>query len=232
MEAFNEMMGFLEGMGREPVTIPTVFQYNKQDLDDTVDLKAMEEAMNPWGAPYFRAVANQEKGVLETFAGALQVTVSDLIRRYGMDSELSHAQSVEEWAEQTMLLTFGVLKFDDDGDYVSADPTKSGESSSAPEPAAKVVKVRTPSKKPGPAKARTASPVQEPLLPAPALTNPPLQANSAAEAQPAPAAVTTVDDDFVWGTVSAANEVQDAFSAQAMARKLRRGCRGLGGSHQ
>ena len=228
MEAFNEMMGFLEGLGLEPVTIPTVFQYNKQDLDDTVDLRAMEEAMNPWGAPYFRAVANQEKGVLETFAGALQATVSDLIRRYGMDSELSHAQSVEEWAEQTMLLTFGVLKFDDDGDYVSADPSKSGESSSAPEPAAKVVKVRTPSKKPGPAKAQTASPAEEPLLPAPALTNPaPLQANKAGEAQPAPAAVTTVDDDFVWGTVSAANEVQDAFSAQAMVESYAEAAVGL-----
>ena len=32
MEAFKEMMGFLEGMGLEPFTIPTVFQYNKQDL--------------------------------------------------------------------------------------------------------------------------------------------------------------------------------------------------------
>ena len=226
LESFNEMIGFLEAQGLDPATIPTVFQYNKQDLGDTIDLKTMEEAMNPRQAPHFLAVANQEKGVLETFAGALRSTVSDLARRYGMDKELSHAQNVEEWAEQTMLLTFGVLKFDDDGDYVSAEPTKSGESSSAPEPAAKVVKVRTPSKKPAPARA----PAEAPISSAPTLTNPPpLQANSAGEAQPAPAVATAtaLDDDLVWATVSAADDVQDAFSAQAMVESYAEAAVGL-----
>ena len=229
LEAFKEMIGFLEGQGLDPATIPTVFQYNKQDLADTVDLKAMEEAMNSRQVPHFLAIANQEKGVLETFAGALRSTVSDLARRYGMDKELSHAQNIEEWAEQTMLLTFGVLKFDDDGDYVSAEPTKSG-SASAPEPAAKVVKVRTPSKKPGPARAQTTSPAEAPISSEPALTNPPpLQANSAGEAQPAPAVATAtaLDDDFVWATVSAADEVQDAFSAQAMVESYAEAAVGL-----
>ena len=200
VESFNEMIGFLEAQGLDPATMPTVFQYNKQDLGDTVSLKAMEEAMNPRQVPHFLAVANQEKGVLETFAAALRATVSDLARRYGMDKELSHAQNVEEWAEQTMLLTFGVLKFDDDGDYVSAERTKSPESSSAPEPAAKVVKVRTPSKKPGPA-----------------------------EAQRAPGAVaeTVVDDGVAWATVSAAGKVQDAFSAQAMVESYAEAAAGL-----
>ncbi|TDI43429.1 MAG: hypothetical protein E2P02_11410 [Acidobacteria bacterium] len=227
LESFKEMIGFLEGHGLDPATIPTVLQYNKQDLGDIVDLQAMEEAMNPRHAPYFLAVANQEKGVLETFAGALRATVSDLARRYGMGKELSHAQNIEEWAEQTMLFTFGVLKFDDDGDYVSAEPTKSGASSSAPEPAAKVVKVRTPSKKPAPAKAQT---VETPISSEPARTNPPpLQANSATEAQPAPAVATAtaVDDNLLWATVSAADEVQDAFSAQAMVESYAEAAVGL-----
>ena len=61
LESFNEMIGFLEAQGLDPATIPTVFQYNKQDLGDTIDLKTMEEAMNPRQAPHFLAVANQEK---------------------------------------------------------------------------------------------------------------------------------------------------------------------------
>ena len=93
-------------------------------------------------------------------------------------------------------------------------------------PAAKVVKVRTPSKKPAPARA----PAEAPISSAPTLTNPPrLQANSAGEAQPAPAVATAtaLDDDLIWATVSAADDVQDAFSAQAMVESYAEAAVGL-----
>ena len=116
IESYKEMSGFLLKQGIDPTIVPMVFQYNKRDLGDTVDIQVMERALNSRGASHFPAVASQEKRVLETFASALKATMSDLAKRYRIASELTNAQSIDEWAEQTMLLTFGVLRFDDNSE--------------------------------------------------------------------------------------------------------------------
>ena len=159
----------------------------------TVDISVMERALNSRGATQLSAVARQETGVLETFASALKVTMSDLAKRYQIASELSSVQSIDEWAEQTMLFTFGVLKLDDGSEYVSAEPSQAPAVAAEP----KVVRVSTPSKKPTQTPAAPPRRTEPPgdasglgnpptLQNPPALQDPPAIAPSAAAAPPAP----------------------------------------------
>ena len=221
IESYKEMSGFLLEQGIDPTIVPMVFQYNKRDLGDTVDIQVMERALNSRGASHFPAVASQEKGVLETFASALKATMSDLTKRYRIASELTNAQSIDEWAEQTMLLTFGVLRFDDNSDYVLAEPSQPAAAAAEP----KVVRVRTPSKKrkdlpASPARTTGARGDTPGLGSPPSLQNPPNHENppdvTNPAAAPAVTAAATGGADMAWDTLLAASEVQDAFSAQAM----------------
>lgn len=213
LESYREMSGFLLEQGIDPTTVPMVFQYNKRDLGDTVEVAVMERALNSRGASHFPAIASQGKGVLETFAAALKTTMTDLAKRYQIASKLTNAQSIDEWAEQTMLFTFGVLRFEDNADYVLAERSQPPEAAAEP----KVVRVRTPSKK------RTApAPAIEPRAEVPGLGSPPSLQNPpdvktppAVEA-PVPAATAPAGAGMAWDTLSAAGKVQDAFSAQAM----------------
>ena len=243
VESYLEMKGFLAERDLDPNTIPLVLQFNKQDLGERMALEDMQKALNPHAGPSYLAVASKEQGVLETFAGALHTAVSELARRYNI-SELSHAQSIEEWVEQTMLLTFGVLKFDADGDYVSADPPELAESPPPPSEA-KVVRVKTPSKQqlePVPAVAQAAStagrarPSSEPVAARPTpipdpdlgmpLSMPVALSGNTAPPEPAPAPEPDPQG-MVWGTVSAADDVQDTSSAQAMVESYAEAAVGL-----
>ena len=217
LESYREMSAFLLEQGIDPTTVPMVFQYNKRDLGDTVDVEVMERALNSRGASHFPAVASQEKGVLETFAAALKATMSDLAKRYQIASKLTNAHSIDEWAEQTMLFTFGVLRFEDNADYVLAGPSQPPEAAAEP----KVVRVRTPSKKRKDVPATPAR-TMEPRTDAPGLGSPPSLQNPPQVKNP-PAAVASVATatapagaGVAWDTLSAASKVQDAFSAQAM----------------
>ncbi len=47
--------------------IPIVFQYNKRDLKNVANLKALRELINPWKFPDFESVATKGEGVFEAF---------------------------------------------------------------------------------------------------------------------------------------------------------------------
>lgn len=47
--------------------IPIVFQYNKRDLKNVSNLKALRELINPWKFPDFESVATKGEGVFESF---------------------------------------------------------------------------------------------------------------------------------------------------------------------
>ena len=51
--------------------IPLVFQYNKRDLPDVIEIAALSRALNGRHVPEFPAVATSGEGVLETFAAIL-----------------------------------------------------------------------------------------------------------------------------------------------------------------
>lgn len=47
--------------------IPIVFQYNKRDLKNVANLKALRELINPWKFPDIESVATKGEGVFEAF---------------------------------------------------------------------------------------------------------------------------------------------------------------------
>ena len=98
LQSMKEMTEYLLDQGIEPSTIPLVFQYNKRDLPDTTDMKIMERGLNARSAPSFTSVATEGKGVLETFAAALERTMTELATRYKIGKGLADARSAKEWA--------------------------------------------------------------------------------------------------------------------------------------
>ena len=107
LQSMKEMTEYLLDHGIEPSTIPIVFQYNKRDLPDTTDMKIMERGLNARDAPSFSAIATEGRGVLETFAAALERTMHELATRYKIGEGLGDARSAKEWASRTLLEIFG-----------------------------------------------------------------------------------------------------------------------------
>ena len=107
LQSMKEMTEYLLDHGIEPSTIPIVFQYNKRDLPDTTDMKIMERGLNARSAPSFSAIATEGRGVLETFAAALERTMHELATRYKIGEGLGDARSAKEWASRTLLEIFG-----------------------------------------------------------------------------------------------------------------------------
>jgi signal recognition particle receptor subunit beta len=107
LQSMKEMTEYLLDHGIEPSSIPVVFQYNKQDLPDTTDLKIMERGLNARGAPSFPSIATQGVGVLEAFGSVLENTMTELATRYKIGENFADARTAKEWTSRTMLEIFG-----------------------------------------------------------------------------------------------------------------------------
>ncbi len=81
-EFWHGMRGYLRANTIDPDTIPTVLQFNKQDLPDTRGDDELAEIRQRGREPVFGAVAIRGVGVLETFHGLLKLVFSDLDQRY------------------------------------------------------------------------------------------------------------------------------------------------------
>ena len=110
-QSLEEMNANLLAHQLDPYTIPLVFQYNKRDLPQTVELDTLQRELNVRHVPSFPAVATQGTGVLETFSAILCTTMSELCRRY-RTMELPPGQSVETWTTQTVQAMFGRDRLD------------------------------------------------------------------------------------------------------------------------
>lgn len=66
IESLNNLEENLNYYGKSIKTLPLVFQYNKRDLPDVAPVSEMEQILNPYGYPFFEAVATTGEGVLET----------------------------------------------------------------------------------------------------------------------------------------------------------------------
>jgi signal recognition particle receptor subunit beta len=106
VQSFRELQGHLLAQQLDPATIPMVFQYNKRDLPDVLEIEALDRGLNGRRLPVFPAVATRGEGVLETFAAIIQVTLEDLARRYPAIS-LPEGQRIEDWTEQAIVSMFG-----------------------------------------------------------------------------------------------------------------------------
>ena len=65
-ESLSNLRQNLEELGLDPRSLPMVFQYNKRDLRNILPVEALQDALNPAGAPSFEAAAIHGVGVFET----------------------------------------------------------------------------------------------------------------------------------------------------------------------
>ena len=68
----------------DPSSMPLVFQYNKRDLPQVLEIDALDRALNARRVEVIPAVAVRGEGVLETFGTILAQTVQDLASRYAI----------------------------------------------------------------------------------------------------------------------------------------------------
>ena len=107
LSSFREMNKNLLSHGIDPTGIPVVFQFNKQDLPELTPLDAMERTLNSRHSDSFPAIAVREEGVVETFAAALERTMSDLTARYKIGENFRDPRTVQEWARESLRVIFG-----------------------------------------------------------------------------------------------------------------------------
>jgi signal recognition particle receptor subunit beta len=108
-QSFRELQAHLLAQHLDPATIPMVFQYNKRDLPDVLEVEALDRGLNARHLPVFPAVATRGEGVLETFAAIVQATLEDLSRRYPAIA-LPPGETFAEWTEQAILSMFGASR--------------------------------------------------------------------------------------------------------------------------
>ncbi len=134
LQSFQELEGNLRLIDVDPATIPLVFQYNKRDLPQLLEVSALNRGLNARGVPAVEAVANLGKGVLETFSAIVTLTIENLSRRYRM-MRLAEGQTVGAWTAQALRDIFGRDRLDETpaeeppieielGDLTAAEPSQ------------------------------------------------------------------------------------------------------------
>jgi signal recognition particle receptor subunit beta len=110
LQSYRELQGHLIAQQIDPNTVPLVFQYNKRDLPDVLEVEAFEHGLNVRKAPSLPSVATRGEGVLETFARIVELTVADLSRRYPVMA-LPSDEDLKQWVDNVMLSMFGTARF-------------------------------------------------------------------------------------------------------------------------
>jgi hypothetical protein len=103
--------------------MPLVFQYNKRDLPQVMEIEALDRTLNARRAEAIPAIAVRGDGVLETFGAILARTVQDLASRYAI-LDVKGGAPAREWAEEAVLQLFGTrtLKLDTAGNAIGVPP--------------------------------------------------------------------------------------------------------------
>jgi signal recognition particle receptor subunit beta len=78
LEAWEQFQSALLRQGYDLARIPIVFQYNKRDLPRAATIEELEKTFNPTKRPYFEAISNQGKGVMETLENISQIVIDAL----------------------------------------------------------------------------------------------------------------------------------------------------------
>jgi signal recognition particle receptor subunit beta len=173
IQSFREMTQNLLSHHLDPAAMPLVFQYNKRDLPQVLDIEALDRALNGRRAEVIPAVAIRGEGVLETFGSILARTVQDLANRYAI-LDVKEGAPARQWAEQALLELFGRAR-------LSFDPQVSA---TRPMP-----RVAPPSPSPPPAAPPPAAapPAAASAAPSPAPPPPPPPGHTVVRVAPPPA---------------------------------------------
>jgi signal recognition particle receptor subunit beta len=106
IQSYREMTQNLLSHHLDPTAMPLVFQYNKRDLPQVLEIEALDRALNGRKADVVPAVAVRGEGVLETFGAILARTAQDLAGRYAI-LDVKDGAPARQWAEQALLELFG-----------------------------------------------------------------------------------------------------------------------------
>lgn len=78
IESVDNLLENLEEHNLKIEEIPTVLQYNKRDLPNISSIDDLQNSINPWGLPYYEAVAVQGIGVFETLKAVSKLVLQKL----------------------------------------------------------------------------------------------------------------------------------------------------------
>ena len=109
LQSFREMQGHLLAQQIDPMKIPLVFQYNKRDLPEVMEIEALERGINSRRVAHLPAVAVRGEGVLETFGTIVRLTLEDLALRY-REIAVPAGDSIAAWTERALLSMFGTTR--------------------------------------------------------------------------------------------------------------------------
>jgi signal recognition particle receptor subunit beta len=104
--SYVEMCENLKAIGRDPETLPLVFQFNKRDLPEISSIEQLSLALNRRGVPELEAVAFRGDGVLETIGTLMASTMAELTTRY-QSMALGRDETVQTWAWGAIQQVFG-----------------------------------------------------------------------------------------------------------------------------
>ncbi len=121
LQSYHEMTHNLLSHHLDPSSMPLVFQYNKRDLPEILEIDALDRSLNARQAEAIPAVAIRGEGVLETFTAILAHTVADMARRYAI-LNVKEGTPIRQWAEQTVLELFGTSRLGRDSPAAAAAP--------------------------------------------------------------------------------------------------------------
>jgi signal recognition particle receptor subunit beta len=119
IQSYREMTTNLLSHHLDPSSMPLVFQYNKRDLPQVVEIEALDRTLNARRAEAVPAIAVRGEGVIETFTAILARTVQDLASRYAI-LDVKGGSPAREWADEAVVQLFGAktLKLDGAGNRV------------------------------------------------------------------------------------------------------------------
>ena len=86
-EYWHGMQSYMQQTGIDPVSIPTVIQFNKRDLPGVRTVEEIDGIRKKSPEPVFEAVAIRGEGVIDTLRGLLLVMFKDLNRRYDFENK-------------------------------------------------------------------------------------------------------------------------------------------------
>jgi signal recognition particle receptor subunit beta len=149
IQSFREMTQNLLSHHLDPSAMPLVFQYNKRDLPQVLEIEALDRALNGRRAEVIPAVAIRGEGVLETFGSILARTVQDLANRYAI-LDVKEGAPARQWAEQAVMELFGRNRLSFDPQVSATRPMPRATPPAPPPPAAAPTPAATPAAAPAP----------------------------------------------------------------------------------
>jgi signal recognition particle receptor subunit beta len=149
IQSFREMTQNLLSHHLDPSAMPLVFQYNKRDLPQVLEIEALDRALNGRRAEVIPAVAIRGEGVLETFGSILARTVQDLANRYAI-LDVKEGAPARQWAEQAVMELFGRNRLSFDPQVSATRPMPRATPPAPPPPAAAPTPAATPAPPPPP----------------------------------------------------------------------------------